>query len=89
MRSQEYGIVWGNVIPSDKILNEFEANDPRYKYTFYESGDKILTLGGTQPGTALTEAGMNVAQSNHNGCCKKKSISEIFSIGLDERWFSS
>ena len=25
MRSQEYGIVWGNVIPSDQLLNEFEA----------------------------------------------------------------
>ena len=63
MRSQEYGIVWGNVIPSDQILDEFEPNDPRYKYTFYESGDKILTMGVLQPGTALTEDGMNVAQS--------------------------
>ena len=72
MRSQEYGIVWGNVIPSDQLLNEFEANDPRYKYTFYESGDNILTLGGTQTGTALTEDGMNVAQSNHNGVVKKR-----------------
>lgn len=72
MRSQEYGIVWGNVIPSDQTLNEFEANDPRYKYTFYESGDKILTMGGTEPGKALTEDGMNVAQSNHDGVVKKR-----------------
>ncbi|MEO7049609.1 MAG: RagB/SusD family nutrient uptake outer membrane protein, partial [Ferruginibacter sp.] len=72
MRTQEYGLVWGNVVPSDKILNEFETNDPRYKFTFYESGDKILTLGGTATGTALTEAGMNVAQSNHNGSVKKR-----------------
>lgn len=72
MRSQEYGIVWGNVVPSDKILNEFEPNDPRYGYTFYESGDKILTKGGTEPGVALTENGMNVAQSTRNGVTKKR-----------------
>ena len=72
MRSQEYGIVWGNVVPSDRTLDEFEPNDPRYKYTFIESGDKILTLNGTQPGTALTEADMNVAQSNHNGDIRKR-----------------
>ena len=47
VRSQEYGIIWGNVIPSDQMLNEFEANDPRYKFTFYEVGDKILTFNGT------------------------------------------
>jgi hypothetical protein len=72
VRSQEYGIVWGNVIPSDKILDEFESNDPRYKYTFYESGDKILTFNGTQPGVTLTDADMNMAQSNHNGEIKKR-----------------
>jgi hypothetical protein len=72
MRSQEYGIVWGNVIPSDQTLTEFEANDPRYKFTFYESGDNILTMGGTAPGVALTESGMNVAQSKHNGVAQKR-----------------
>ena len=72
MRSQEYGIVWGNVVPSDKILDEFEPNDPRYKFTFYESGDNILTLNGTQAGTTLTEPDMNVAQSTKNGVTKKR-----------------
>lgn len=72
MRSQEYGITWGNVIPSDKILDEFEINDPRYHYTFYESGDKILTEGGTQPGVVMAEADMNVAQSNHKGDVRKR-----------------
>lgn len=72
MRSQEYGIVWGNVIPSDLVLNEFEPNDPRYKFTIYESGDKIKTMAGTEPGVALTEDGMNVAQSNRNGVVKKR-----------------
>ncbi len=72
MRSQEYGIVWGNVIPSDLVLNEFEANDPRYKFTIYESGDKIMTMEGTEPGVALTEDGMNVAPSTRNGVTKKR-----------------
>jgi hypothetical protein len=72
MRSQEYGIVWGNVVPSDQILNEFEPNDPRYKLTFYESGDKILTMAGTEPGVALTEDGMNVAPSKKDGVTKKR-----------------
>ena len=72
VRNQEYGIVWGNVIPSDQLLDEFEANDPRFKYTFYESGDLILTMGGTDPGKALTDADMNVAASSHKGVVKKR-----------------
>jgi len=72
MRSQEYGIVWGNVIPSDAILNEFEPADPRYKFTFYEVGDHILTFGGTQAGQALADGDMNVAKSNHNGVVEKR-----------------
>ena len=79
MRSQEYGIVWGNVVPSDLILDEFEPNDPRYKFTFYESGDHILTMGGTAAGVALTEDGMNVAQSDHNGV-KKKRVFRKYSV---------
>ena len=43
VRNQEYGITWGNVIPSNRWLNEFEDNDPRYKFTIYEEGDNILT----------------------------------------------
>jgi hypothetical protein len=72
MRSQEYGIVWGNVVPSNAILDEFEAGDPRYKFTFYESGDKIMTNGGTLPGKVLTEGGMNVDSSIHNGVVKRR-----------------
>jgi len=72
MRSQEYGIVWGNVVPSDAILNEFEPGDPRYKFTFYESGDSILTFGSTKVGKTLTESGMNVAPSSHNGVVKRR-----------------
>jgi hypothetical protein len=48
VRNQEYGITWGNVIPSNRFLNEFEANDPRYKFTVYEEGDYILTASGAK-----------------------------------------
>jgi hypothetical protein len=72
MRSQEYGKVWGNVVPSDAILDEFEVGDPRYKFTFYESGDNILTLGGTAAGLALTDDKLNVKTSKHNGVVKKR-----------------
>ncbi|HET7000329.1 MAG TPA: RagB/SusD family nutrient uptake outer membrane protein [Puia sp.] len=71
VRNQEYGITWGNVIPSDKILNEFEAGDPRYKYTFYEVGDSILT---GIPGAAikLTPDMMNIATSTKGGVTEKR-----------------
>jgi hypothetical protein len=72
MRSQEYGIVWGNVVPSNSILDEFETNDPRYKMTFYESGDSILTARSSQVGKVLTESGMNVASSTHKGVTQKR-----------------
>ncbi len=79
MRSQEYGIVWGNVVPSDKVLNEFEANDPRYKYTFYEAGDQIMTFVGTVPGITLTDPGMNVDSSTRNGV-KIKRVYRKYSV---------
>lgn len=67
VRPQEYGIVWGNVIPSDRLLNEFEAGDPRYKMTFYEAGDQIQTFRGTQPGVTMTPDLMNVDSSTKGG----------------------
>jgi starch-binding outer membrane protein, SusD/RagB family len=79
VRNQEYGIVWGNVIPSNTLLNEFEANDPRYKFTIFEPGDLILTRGGTQPGVALTPAAMNVDSSIRNGV-KIKRVFRKYSI---------
>lgn len=49
VRNQEYDpIGWRNLIPSDKVLNEFESTvtgaaktDPRYSYTVYQTGDKF------------------------------------------------
>jgi hypothetical protein len=72
MRPQEYGIVWGNVVPSNRILNEFEVGDPRYKFTFYEAGDKILTFDGTQAGNTMAAADMNVAASTKGGVTLKR-----------------
>ena len=72
VRNQEYGQAWGNVIPSDRLLNEFEAGDPRYKMTFWEVGDIILTKGGTDPGVALTASDLNVDPSIKNGVSLKR-----------------
>jgi starch-binding outer membrane protein, SusD/RagB family len=73
MRSQEYSIVWGNVIPSDRILNEFEPGDPRYKFTFFEAGDKVNTKQDPSlPGEVMTAGDMNVAASTRNGVTLKR-----------------
>ncbi len=71
VRNQEYGITWGNIIPSNRLLDEFEPNDPRYKFTIYEEGDQILTASPLGPHT-LTAADMNVAPSTRNGVTKKR-----------------
>jgi starch-binding outer membrane protein, SusD/RagB family len=71
-RHQDYGIVWGNVIPSDRLLAEFDINDPRYKYTFLEEGDKILTFAGTQPGYTLKAEDINVQPSIKDGVSKRR-----------------
>jgi len=54
MRAQDWGTTWGNVNPSTRLLEEFEPNDPRYKWTFWEEGDLVLTKAGTQAGVPLT-----------------------------------
>lgn len=70
-RNQEYGITWGNIIPSNRYLNEFEANDPRYKFSVYEEGDNILTAVPNGPLT-LTANIMNIATSVKGGVTKKR-----------------
>jgi starch-binding outer membrane protein, SusD/RagB family len=80
VRNQEYGITWGNVIPSNRLLNEFEANDPRYKFTFYEEGDNILTAPGAvdnvnnpaQVPFTLVASKMNIAASVRNSVTMKR-----------------
>jgi len=71
VRNQEYGITWGNVIPSDRLLDEFEDNDPRYKFTIFEEGDQILTQSPAAPKT-LTANDMNIATSTRKGVTMKR-----------------
>jgi hypothetical protein len=54
VRSQEYSAVgWANLIPSDKLIAEFENNDPRLTDSFWFPGDtyangtvKLTTVAG-------------------------------------------
>jgi len=47
VRNQEYNpVAWRNLIPSDRVLNEYESTvtgaaktDPRYAYSIYQTGD--------------------------------------------------
>lgn len=87
VRNQEYGLVWGNVIPSDRLLNEFEANDPRYKFTILEVGDRILTRGGTVPGKVLTAADFNVDPSIRNGVSMKRIFRKYSIYDWDDNGF--
>ena len=87
VRNQEYGIVWGNVIPSDRLLNEFEANDPRYKFTILEVGDKILTKGGSAPGKVLVAADLNVDPSIRNGVTLKRVFRKYSIYDWDDNGF--
>lgn len=74
IRNQEYNpVAWRNLIPSDKLLAEFEntaggsaKNDPRLSYTVYQSGDLINK--GTQ---TLTDAMQNGESSTYQGVKKK------------------
>jgi hypothetical protein len=72
MRAQDWGTIWGNVIPSNRLLDEFEDNDPRYKWTFWEEGDKVITKAGTLPGVTLTADDMNVQTSTRKGVTIKR-----------------
>ena len=89
VRNQEYGNVWGNVIPADRLLNEFEAGDPRYKMTFWEEGDKELTKGGTEPGVTLTASNLNVDPSTRNGITLKRIFKKYSAIDWIEGSFHS
>ncbi|MHA4842908.1 RagB/SusD family nutrient uptake outer membrane protein [Flavitalea antarctica] len=71
-RTQDWGKTWGNVIPSDRLLNEYEANDPRFKFTIWEEGDMILTQSATQAPKVLLAADINTTTSTKNGVTKKR-----------------
>jgi hypothetical protein len=74
VRNQEYNpIAWRNLIPSNRLLNEFEntatgaaKTDPRYKDSFYETGDSY-----NNGASVLTAADQNNESSVVNGVTKK------------------
>lgn len=69
IRNQEYcPVAWRNLIPSDRFLNEFEDNDPRYKASVYETGDKF-----NNGADVLTDAMQNGNASTVDGVTKKVS----------------
>ncbi|HOZ85604.1 MAG TPA: RagB/SusD family nutrient uptake outer membrane protein [Niabella sp.] len=71
VRNQEYGITWGNIIPSNYALEQFEDTDPRFKFTIFEEGDQILTQSPSGP-KALVVNDMNIATSIRKGVTKKR-----------------
>lgn len=71
IRSQEYSAVgWRNLIPSDGVLNEYEANDPRLKDNFYFIGD---TYGNPGAPLTLTDNLVQGNTSNFHGVQQKVS----------------
>jgi starch-binding outer membrane protein, SusD/RagB family len=71
IRSQEYSAIgWRNLIPSDALLAEFEANDPRIKDNFYFTGD---TYGDPAAPKVLTAAAQQGNLSVFNGVPQKVS----------------
>lgn len=58
IRSQEYSAIgWRNLIPSDKLLAEYEVNDPRLNDNFYFVGDEYGAPGARKVLTADVQGG--------------------------------
>lgn len=67
IRAQEYSPVqWRNLIPSNDLLEEYEAGDSRYSKSVYQTGD-------TYAGGTLTDADQNGNSSVVFGVTKKAS----------------
>jgi hypothetical protein len=69
IRSQEYSAVgWRNLVPSDKLLAEFENGDPRLNYNFYFTGDEY---GDPSSPKALTDVDQRGNSSVFKGVTQK------------------
>ncbi len=69
MRGQEYSAIgWRNLIPSDKLLAEFEDGDPRLNYNFYFTGDEY---GDPSAPKTLTAEDQRGNASMYNGVEQK------------------
>jgi len=83
IRNQEYNpVAWRNLIPSNKLLNEFEnaetgaeKTDPRFSYSFYQTGDRY-----NNGADILTDADQNNNSSIVNGVRKKVSFRKFMII---------
>ena len=63
IRSQEYSAVgWANLIPSDKLIAEFEDGDPRLRDSFWFPGDTYA--GGTATLTNVAGDGTTLFEGN-------------------------
>jgi len=92
IRNQEYNpIGWRNLIPSNKMLNEFEntttgalKNDPRYAYSFYQTGDVFNNGEST-----LVDADQNGNSSVVNGKTIKVGFRKFMLIYKETRAFAA
>jgi hypothetical protein len=95
IRSQEYSAVgWRNLIPSNKLLAEFEDNDPRLKDVFYFTGDKygdpasqkVLTDGDQRGnGSIFKSAPMKVSWKKYSVMYKLDPGGFYDKIGINYR----
>lgn len=75
-RTQEYSAIgWRNLIPSDGIINEFEAGDPRFGFTFIKIGDKF-----NNNKSILLASEVQGNLSNYNGVPTKVSWNKYTSL---------
>src|SRR5690606_39774057 len=85
IRSQEYSAVgWRNLIPSDKLLAEFEDGDPRLKFNFYFTGD---TYGPPDNPVVLTDEAQRGNTSVYKGVEQKiswKKYSVMYKLRSEE-----
>ncbi len=92
IRNQEENpIGWRNLIPSDKMLNEFEntasgaaKTDPRYSYTYYQTGDRF-----NNNADVLTDADQNGNSSTVRGNKIKVGFRKFMLIYKESRSFAS
>jgi tetratricopeptide (TPR) repeat protein len=92
IRNQEYNpIGWRNLIPSNKMLNEFEntatgatKTDPRYAFSFYQTGD-IFNNGAS----TLVDADQNGNSSVVNGKTIKVGFRKFQLIYKEDRAFAA
>lgn len=92
IRNQEYNpIGWRNLIPSNKVLNDFEntatgaaKTDPRYAFSFYQTGDVFNNGAST-----LVDADQNGNSSVVNGKTIKVGFRKFMLIYKEDRAFAA